>query len=85
MQTISLRKFRDSIPELGQPTEVVRREPDGTLRTLGTWTPAVVGHDPSAAVLESVVGNPNPLRKIAEAEVRFNSQPFTGPIPKVRK
>jgi hypothetical protein len=35
------------------------------------------------AVIESVVGTPNPLRKLAAVE-RFNSQPFRGPIPKKR-
>jgi hypothetical protein len=38
---------------------------------------------PADAATASIVGNPNPLRKIAQDD-RFNSQPFRGPIPKKR-
>lgn len=38
MKTISLRQFRDSVADLTESVQVVKREDDG-LVTLGTWTP----------------------------------------------
>jgi hypothetical protein len=35
--------------------------------------------------LDRLQTGPNPLREIQRATERFNTQPFTGPIPKVRK
>jgi hypothetical protein len=40
MDTISLRQLRDTIQERREPAEVVVRQGDGTMRRLGTWTPA---------------------------------------------
>ncbi len=41
MRTISARQFRDTLPEIIEPVEVVLRTGDGTMRRLGTWYPAV--------------------------------------------
>lgn len=39
MDTISLRKFRESVADIGETVEVVKREKSGHLRLLGVWTP----------------------------------------------
>lgn len=42
MKTISLRQFRDAIPDQSEPVIVQRRDKaTGEQVTLGTWTPAI--------------------------------------------
>jgi hypothetical protein len=68
MKTLSSSVFRKVYPSLDEPTEVTALG-----RLIGTWFPVGQGTEyPSVQW--------RPLTE--EAKVRFNTQPFTGPIPK---
>lgn len=51
MKTISLRQFRDSIAEIREVVQVVKRVDDGLI-VLGVWRPDA----DDAAVLRSIAG-----------------------------
>lgn len=42
MKQISARQFRTTFASLTEPVSVLRREPDGDIHILGTWTPGDV-------------------------------------------
>jgi hypothetical protein len=71
MRTISARQFRDTLQDILEPVEVVLRMGDGTMRRLGTWTPA---QRP-----EQFVANAGFVTE--PSDHKFNSRPFT-PVPK---
>lgn len=71
MRTISLRQFRDSIPELNEPVIVQRRDKNGDFQKLGHWIPAIVtGDAPDGVIMKS-----------SEFDRSFNTRPFR-PVPK---
>ncbi len=39
MKQLSARRFRVDFPTLTEPVTVLRRDPDGNLTVLGTWSP----------------------------------------------
>lgn len=39
MRQISLRKFKNEVPDLDEVVEVSRRDPFGNIQVLGFWTP----------------------------------------------
>jgi hypothetical protein len=39
MKRISLRRLRDTLPDIREVVEVERRDKDGNYQVLGTWTP----------------------------------------------
>jgi len=94
MRTISLRKFRDSIPEVGEAIQVSRRDSDGNYQILGVWQPSVVsvGTDPLELVRKDTGGvfpdgttnTPSPdftRRPELTTVSRFNSR-GSRPVPK---
>jgi len=56
VKTISLRKFRNEIVDLHEPVEVMRRERDGNIQILGSWTPYMTSLPGSVSVPEAEPG-----------------------------
>jgi hypothetical protein len=41
MKRISLRRLRDTLPDIHEVVEVERRDKEGNYQVLGTWTPSM--------------------------------------------
>jgi hypothetical protein len=77
VRTISLRQFRDTIGDLQEPVQIVKRQPDGSIWTIGEYHPISTATDNRA--LDAI--RPGEPPSTTTASAGFSTRPFT-PVPK---
>lgn len=85
---ISLRRFRETIADLRDPVEVSRRDADGNITVLGSWTPYAIRKTeaPNLDLELDLAPKPKVIRSTAEVATIVAPHPVRSvPKPSQRK